>query len=205
MSVIGLIAGIKRLLVPVPPLDPEQNEPGNHSGKERDAQVDEDALGDGGDRDLGQVNRSEVVTDPGRHNLDEDVGVDGVEEHLEQRVEGDQPRRILRVAPCQVVPDDDHSDAAGKPDQDQPDGVLGLVCQERQGKTEHQEGTDHPVEQERDAENLRVAEDLRQLLVTDLRQRRVHHQDEPEGYRDRGCPDRQVRDALHDAGSDVAQ
>ena len=124
---IGLIAGMKVCSYQSLPLSSQQDESGDHPGKERDAQVDEDALGDGGDRDPGQVHRPEVVPDPGRHHLHEDVGVDRVEEHLEQRVEGDQSRRILGVAPCQVVPDDDHGDAACQPDQDQPDGVLGLV------------------------------------------------------------------------------
>ena len=45
----------------------------------------------------------------------------------------------------------------------------------------------------------------RQLLVADLGQRRVHHQDQADGDGDRGRADRQARDGPHDAGSDVAQ
>ena len=193
------------LLVPVAPPGPKQDEPGDHPGEERNAQVDEDALGDGADRDPGQVHVAEVITDQGRQHLDEDVGESRVEEHLEERVEGDQSRRVLGVAPGQVVPDDDHGNAAGQSDQDQADRILGLVSQEHERQPEHEDGTDHPVEQERDRQHPRVAEDLAQLLVPHLRQRRVHHQDQPEGDRNRRRANRQVRDRPHDARRDIAQ
>ena len=47
---------------------------------------------------------------------------------------------------------------------------------------------------------LPVAEDLAQLLVADLGQRRVHHQDQPDGDGDGGRPDAEAVEEGHDAG-----
>ena len=63
----------------------------------------------------------------GQHG-DEDVGVDREEEHLEDRVEGHQAGAVLGVALGQIVPDDDHGDAARQADHDEADHVLGLVA-----------------------------------------------------------------------------
>jgi hypothetical protein len=52
-------------------------------------------------------------------------------QHLEDRVQGHEHGGGLTVAAGQVVPDDDHGDAAGQPDDDQPSAVCGQVGQER--------------------------------------------------------------------------
>ena len=59
----------------------------------------------------------------GKHG-DENIGVDGEEQHLEDGVEGYQPRAVFRVAPGQFVPDDHHGDAAGETDEDESHHVL---------------------------------------------------------------------------------
>ena len=117
--------------------------------------------------------------------VDEEVRVDREEEHLEDRVEGDEAGAVLGVALREIVPHDDHRDAAREADQDQPEHVLGLVAQEDDREAEHQERPDHPVLDQRQREHALVAEDLAELLVADLRERRVHHQDEADGDRDR--------------------
>ena len=62
-----------------------------------------------------------------------------VEEHLEDRVERHEPGGVLRVAPGQLVPDDDHRDAAGQADHDEADGVFRLVREQRDRQHEHQD------------------------------------------------------------------
>ena len=130
---------------------------------------------------------------------DEDVGVDREEEHLEDRVERHQAGAVLGVALGEVVPDDDHRDAARQADQDEPHHVLGLVAQEDHRQREHEDRADHPVLHEREREHSAVPEDPAQLLVADLRQRRVHHEDEADGDRDGRGADVEPVDERHDA------
>ena len=82
------------LLVPLAALGLERDEAGEHAGEERDAEVDEDALGDLAD---GDVDRRALEPEQRRQLGDEDPGVDAVEEHLEDAVEGDEARGVLGV------------------------------------------------------------------------------------------------------------
>ena len=66
--------------------------------------------------------------------------------------------------------------------------VLRLVPKKHDGEPEHEERADDPVLHERQRQHALVAEDLPELFVADLRERRVHHQHEADGYRDRGRP-----------------
>ena len=188
-------------VVPVLALQPDEREPRDHPSDEGDAEVDEDALGDLAD---GDVHRHALQAEPGRENRDEDVGVDREEEHLEDRVEGDQAGAVFGVALGQVVPDDDHGDAAGEADHDEPDHVLGLVAQEEHGQAEHQDRANDPVLHERQPEDLGVAEDRAHLLVADLGQRRVHHQDEADGDGNVGRPDVESVDQRDDSRDQVS-
>ena len=80
ISVIGLIFGMNSCSYHVRPSGLDQNEPREHAGQERNAQVDEHALGDLADASPctsvsfdGQGSRS-------RQERDEEVGVNAVEE-----------------------------------------------------------------------------------------------------------------------------
>ena len=116
------------------PLTFRPEEARDHAGQERDAQVDEDALGDLAD---GDVDGRALQPEQRRQLGDEDPGEDAVEEHLEDAVEGDEAGGVLGVAPGQLVPDDDHGDAAREADHDQPDHVLRVVVQEDDRQEEH--------------------------------------------------------------------
>ena len=192
-------------LVPLAALGLDEHEPREHPREERDPEVDEDALGNRPDGDSGEVHVAEVDAHERREHLHEEPRIDRIEEHLEDRVEGDEARRILGVALGELVPDDHHRDAAGEPDHDEPDRVLGLVREEREGQAEHEERPDHPVLDEREPEDPRVPEDLGELLVSDLRERRVHHEDEPHRNRNRGRADREPRDAFGDRRGEVPE
>ena len=109
------------LLSPGPPPGLNEHEPRRHPGQEGDAQVDKNAPGNLAD---GHVNDDSLQADQGRQHGDEDVGVETVEQDLENAIEGHQAGGILRVALGQVVPHNHHRDAAGQPDQDQADEVL---------------------------------------------------------------------------------
>ena len=82
---------------------------------------------------------------PGGQHGDEDIGVDGEEQHLEDGVEGHQAGAVFRIALGQVVPDDDHGDAAGQADDDQAHHVIRVALEKGDGQQEHEDGADHPV------------------------------------------------------------
>ena len=128
MSVIGLILRNELLLVPFAAFGLEADEPGEHAGNEGNAQIDEDAFGNLAN---GDIDTAPVMPIQLRQHGDEDIGVDGKEEHLEDGVEGHQPRAVFRVAPGEIVPDDHHGDAAGKSDEDQAHHVLVVARREK--------------------------------------------------------------------------
>ena len=156
-----------------------------------------------GDLGHAHVHRRLFQAEPSGKNREEEVSVDRVEEHLEHRVEGHQSGGVLAVALGQLVPDDDHGDTAGQADHDHALHEPGLVGQEQDGEEEHEDGTDDPVLHQREPQDLRVAEDVSQFLVVHLGERRVHHDDEADGYGDRSGADRGALDGFADLGPHV--
>src|SRR6202012_391457 len=104
-----------------------------------------------------------------------------VEEHLKDTVDGDEASNIVRVAFGKLIPDEHHRDAARDADQNEASQVCRLAAQKDDGRKEHEDGPDHPVLDEGQRQYPLVAEYVSQLLVADLRQRRKHHDDEPDG------------------------
>ena len=51
----------------------------------------------------------------------------------------------VTVAPGQVVPNDDHSNAPSEPDQDQSRHVLRLVAEKKNCQSEHEQRSDDPI------------------------------------------------------------
>ena len=100
----------------------------------------------------------------------------------------------------ELIPDNDHGDAAGQADEDQADHVLGLVGEQDDGEQEHECRADDPVLDEREPEHFPVAEYPPHFLVSDLGQRRIHHQDQTRGDRDVGGARREPVPEVGDAG-----
>ena len=164
----------------------DKRKAGQHPGDERNAEIDEYALRYLSDRN---IYHDALEPEPDRKHGYEDVSIDGKEKDLKDRVKCHKTGSILGISAGKVVPDDHHGNAPGKADHDQTDHVFGIRTQEDDGKNEHENGADDPVLHERQAEHLPVPEDLAQLLVLHLCQRRVHHQDQADGDRDIGRPD----------------
>ena len=70
---------------------------------------------------------------------------------MQDRVEGDEHGAIVGVAAGEVGPDQDHGDASSDANEDEPFAELRLVREEGPAETEHEEGAEDPVQQERDA------------------------------------------------------
>jgi len=120
-----------------------------------DAEIDEHALGDLGH---GDVDGEAAQSEPGWEDCDEEPGIGRVEQHLEDGVEGDEPAPVLAVSFRQVIPDNDHGDAAGQADEDEAHHVLGRSRRNATARKEHQERADDPILQEREAEHPAFAE-----------------------------------------------
>ena len=202
ISVSGATRGTKFRSYHSRPFAPDQNCAREEACEKGNAEVDENALCDFAD---GDVDHGSAQTEPARQNRDEHPGVDRVEEDLEQRVERHQAGCVLRVALRQLVPHDDHGDAAGEADHDEPGHVFGIAAQEDDGECEHQNRADEPVLHERQAQHALVAEDFVQFFVADPRERRVHHQDQARCDGNRGCADAEAIQERHDSGSKPAQ
>src|SRR3546814_14247259 len=80
-----------------------------------------------------------------RQESKEEPRINTEEQDLEDRVERDKRGHILVVAPGKLVPDDDHGNAAGKPDEDQARHVFRLVAKEDDSEVNNQHRPAEPV------------------------------------------------------------
>ena len=151
------------------------------------------------------VDDAALETEQRRQLGHEDPGEEAVEEHLEDAVEGDEAGGVLGVALGELVPDDDHGDAARQADHDEADHVLGVVVQEDDRQEEHEQRPDDPVLHQREPEDPVVAKDVAELLVLHLGERRIHHHDEADGDGDVGGADVERVDEVGHAGEGPAQ
>ena len=110
-----------------------------------------------------------------------------------------------RLPHGEVVPDEDHGDAAGEADDDQAGAQLGEVGEEHPGEGEHQQRADHPVQDERDAQGAAVGELVADVRVADLGQDRVHHRQQPDGDRQRDGVDLDALERVVEIGDQPAQ
>lgn len=153
------------------------------SREKGDAEVDGDA---GENFAKGNVNGDGLEADEGRENGQKEPRVSGVEEDLGEAIEGDEACGVLGAAFGEVVPDENHGDAAGDTDEDEAGHVAGLIAEEDDRENPHEDGADEPILHEGEAEDAGVAEDFGELLIADFGERWVHHDDEPDGERDVG-------------------
>ena len=194
--------GRKRLLVPLPASAGLADGAGEEAGEQREAEEDEHRLGDGPDRD---VEVGGVEAEPvGKHRQVEPAE-HGVHDDLEERVDGDEDGRQFPAAAGQVVPDEDHGDAAGQPDDDQAGAQLGQVGQEHPGEGEHQQRPDQPVQHQRQGEGATVGQLVAEMAVADLGQDGVHHRQQPDGDGQRDGVDLDALEAVVEVGDQAAE
>ena len=186
------------VVVPFTALRADQRRAGQKTCQERDSQINEDALRDLANR---YVHDCAMQTEFGRQNRDEQPCIHGIQEHLKQRVERHQTGGIFGVALGELVPHDDHGDAPGQTDHDQPGHVFGVSAQEDDGEHEHEDRADDPVLHQGKPQHALVAEDLAEFLVADLGKRRVHHYDQADGNRNRCCAHAEFVEEGHDSGN----
>ena len=130
-------------LVPFPAPRSFAEGAGEEPRHEWDAEEDGDCLGDLADR---QVQSDGAQAEPAGQDLQVEVAEEREGDHLEERVDGHEHRGGLPVPARQVVPDEDHGDAAGQADDYQPGSVGGRVRQQQPGQREHDRRSDHPIQ-----------------------------------------------------------
>jgi hypothetical protein len=128
----------------------------------------------------------------------------GEGDDLEDGVERDEDRGGLPVPAGEVVPDEDHRDAAGQAD-DEAGAVLRQVGQQQPREGEHERGSEDPVEQDRHREQGPVAGDVPELVVADLRQHRVHHHEQAHGDGQRHRADLDRGEGVVEPGDQAAE
>lgn len=154
-----------------------QNEARQHARKKRNAEINQNAFGDLPDTDIDfRAGNAEKR----RQNRNENISVNAVKQHLKNAVEGDEPGDVFVVAFRQIVPDDDHRDAARDADHNQADHVFGFVGQKENRQKKHQKRSDYPVLNKRQSQNFRVPKNQWKLFVFHFGKRRIHHQDQTE-------------------------
>ena len=129
---------------PLLPFPADQEKTAQDTGQKRNAEIDRHAFRH---RQNGNVDdrpfEADLRWDPGN----EQPGIEAVKEHLKQAIQRHQAGRVLPAAVRQIVPHDDHGDAAGQADQDQARHVFGIGREENDGQNEHQHRADHPIEE----------------------------------------------------------
>src|SRR5208282_921719 len=163
------------LAIPGLALAPGESSPGGQTRDERDAEIDTDAFCDLADRD---INGSAAQSEPSGNHRHEYERIKREEQHLKDRVERNQAGTIVRVAAGEIVPDDHHRDTSREADDDETGHILRTIAQENYREREHQDWTDYPVLNQREAEDFPVPKDVAQLVIVNLGQRRIHHQDQ---------------------------
>ena len=168
-------------MIPLFSLCLDQNEAGQHSRDEWYSQINKNALGDLTDAD---IHGYAVQPEHRGQHRNKDPGVQTVEQHLKYTVKCDKSGRVFAIAAGEFVPDDDHRDAPGQTDHDQPDHIIGLAAQKDDRKAKHQDRADDPILYQREPEYPRIFENLAEILISYLGKRRIHHQDQPGRDRD---------------------
>ncbi len=95
-----------------------------------------------------ELDGSLLEAEPAREEFQVEVAEDGVPGYLEDRVKDHEDGCRLAVATGQVVPDQDHGDAAGEADEDDAGSELRKVGKEDPGQGEHQRRPYKPVEKQ---------------------------------------------------------
>ena len=114
----------KLLVVPCLVFYFDEHKPRDNAGNKRDSEIDKNALGNLADRN---IDYNPFQSHEGWENGDEEIGINREEKDLEDGVKSHEPCTVFSVPLGQVVPDDDHGDAAGQADQDEPHHVVGIA------------------------------------------------------------------------------
>ena len=188
------------VVIPIAPFERDENDATQHPRGERDPEVNHHAGEDLSDGHIGQrfptepLHAGQVDAEQTRQPGDEDPRVETEGHNLEDAVERDQTGAVFAVALGQVVPNEDHGDAAGDAHEDEADHVVRVIAEKKDRQDKHQDRTNHPVLQQRQPDDLRVGENLGHLLVAHLGQGRIHHEDQARGNEQIGRADRDRRE-----------
>jgi hypothetical protein len=145
-----------------------------------------------------------LKSQPLRKNRQKRPCIDAVKEHLEHAIDRYKSGDVIGVPFSKLVPYQHHCNAACNADQDQTAHISRFVAQEEHRESKHQDRADQPVLHKRQPKDAPVAEDLAQLLVAHLCQRRKHHHDQADGNWNVCRPGLKTIDERGRAGDEVS-
>ena len=119
---------------------------------------------------------SAFESEPCRQNGDEYICINREEQHLEDRIEGDQPGSVFRIPAGKIIPHYDHCDAACKPYHDESYHVFRIILKKDDCQQKHQYRADNPVLNEGKPKDLSILEHFSEFLIFHLCQWRIHHE-----------------------------
>ncbi|KAJ8535362.1 hypothetical protein ON010_g13375 [Phytophthora cinnamomi] len=165
---------------------------------ERRAHVDSDVLGDfaHGDVDLGARIDAQVA----REVVDVEARGGRVESNGEYRVHGHNSGAVLSVSARESVPDHDHGNAARAAHEAEPRHVANVAAEEGRREEDHDEGPEHPVVHHREQQQALDGEYAVHQVPGHLGERRLHHDEQPHGHRERWCCPRRNYPQLEASG-----
>lgn len=175
---------------------------GEVAGGERDAEEDQHAAGD---LPHGHIQAGLLKAEPPRQHREVEPAESRERDDLEDGVQRDQDGGGLAVAARKVVPDDDHGDTAGQPDDDQARAVLGQIRQEQPRQREHERRSDDPVQQQGGQQQAAVAGDGAEAVVAHFGEDRVHHHEQAERDRQRYAGHGDLGERVPEAGHEAAE
>ena len=138
----GAYEGHKFFLIPSFTHSLQADKSCEQAGDEGNTQIDEDRLSD---LPHGNVHNGSFHSQPAGQDSNKKVGVPGKEKDLEDGIKSHQTGTVFPVAFCKIIPDDDHCDAAGKADEDEPHHVIVMAGKEGRSQSEHEDRPDNPV------------------------------------------------------------
>ncbi len=132
----GAYSWNKFFLIPLLAFDFDADKTGNHAAQERNAEIDKNGLGN---FLHGYFYNCPLKAEPARHKGNEEIGIYREKNNLENGVKSHQPGAIFPVTISQVVPDNDHGNAAGQADENETDHIFVVAGEKRNSQEKHED------------------------------------------------------------------
>ena len=166
------------MLIPTDPLAAHPDAARQEARRQGNPQEDHNGLGNLPHREGHQL---AIEAEPAGKNLQIEPTQQGIEQHLQDRIDRHQHGRCLPIPLGQIDPDQHHGNAGSQANHDQPRAQGRLVGQKPPGQAKHQQGTQSPHQSQRQGEQPPIPKDHTQLPIAHLRQDRIQHHQQTQG------------------------
>jgi hypothetical protein len=113
-------------------------------------------------------------------------GIETIGEYLKNAIQRDKACTILTATFCQVIPNKYHRNTSSEADQYQTHHVFRIVLEEKECQRKHEDWPNDPVQYKGNGQDFGIPKYSWQQFIIDLCQGRIHHQNQPNSYRNVG-------------------